>query len=70
MGWTCQHDFKGFCKLLKIDCIPGQKGCTLQKSKKEGITFTTGSFEQDKKIAQQNSNGEQQIDFAALARSH
>ncbi len=63
MGWTCQHDNAGYCKLLKVDCIPGRKGCILKKSE---YIFTTGSFEEDKKRAEQNKKEE--IDFAALAR--
>jgi hypothetical protein len=65
MGWTCQHDVKGYCKLLNVDCKPGIKGCILGKSE---YVFTTGSFEEDKKRAEQKD--EQQIDFAALARSN
>lgn len=65
MGWTCQHDVKGYCKLLKKDCLPGIKGCILKKSE---YTFTTGSYEEDKKIAQ--SKQSEEIDFAALARSN
>lgn len=48
MGWTCQHDFQGHCKLLNITCEPGTKGCILNKGKHEYI-FTTGSYEEDKK---------------------
>lgn len=64
MGWTCQHDFEGYCKLIKKPCIPGMKGCILNKSE---YTFSTGNFEEDKKIAEEKT---QQIDFAALARSN
>ena len=46
MGWTCQHDYKGDCKLLKKPCLPGMKGCILGKS---GYTFSTGNYEEDKK---------------------
>jgi len=66
MGWTCQHDVKGFCKLLNITCLPGTKGCILNKGQHEYI-FTTGSYEKDKKA--QDSKKEE-IDFAALARSN
>jgi len=66
MGWTCQHDFQGYCKLLKVSCSPGIKGCTLNKSK-QGYIFTTGSFEEDKKRAEDKK---EEIDFAALARSN
>lgn len=34
MGWTCQHDFGGHCKLLNVTCKPGIKGCILNKGKK------------------------------------
>ncbi len=64
MGWTCQHDFKGYCKLVKKSCIPGMKGCTLKKSE---YIFTTGSYEEDKKAKEQKS---EHIDFAALAREN
>ena len=65
MGWTCQHDVKGYCKLLKVGCIPGRNGCILGKS---GYTFSSGSFEEDKKKAQEKNTEE--IDFAALARNN
>jgi len=67
MGWTCQHDFKGHCKLLNVDCSPGIKGCILNKGKHEYI-FSSGSYEEDKKRVQENQKEE--IDFAALARSN
>ena len=65
MGWTCQHDHKGYCKLLKKDCLPGIKGCILKKSE---YIFSTGSYEEDKKRDEENKKEE--IDFAALARSN
>lgn len=65
MGWTCQYDHKGYCKLLKKQCIPGVKGCILVQG---GYTFSTGSFEEDKKIAEGDNKDE--IDFAALAKSN
>jgi hypothetical protein len=65
MGWTCQHDFDGYCKLLKKDCLPGIKGCILKKSE---YIFTTGSYEEDKRRAEESKN--KTIDFAALARSN
>jgi len=65
MGWTCQHDHKGYCKLLKKDCLPGIKGCILKKSE---YVFSTGSYEEDKKRDEEKK--EQEIDFAALARSN
>lgn len=65
MGWTCQYDFKGYCKLLKKDCKPGIKGCVLNSSE---YTFSTGSYEEDKRAKEK---GEQEfIDFELLARSH
>ena len=66
MGWTCQHDANGYCKLLKKDCLPGIKGCILKKSE---YIFTTGSYEDDKKI-QEDKEKKEEIDFAALARSN
>jgi hypothetical protein len=64
MGWTCQHDFQGYCKLVKKPCMPGMKGCTLKSSE---YIFTTGNFEEDKKVKEKKSEN---IDFAALARSN
>ncbi|MBE0513860.1 hypothetical protein [Sulfurimonas sp.] len=66
MGWTCQHDYKGYCKLIKKECAPGMKGCILKSSE---YTFSTGSYEEYKK-AQDEKQENPQIDFAALARSH
>ena len=66
MGWTCQHDHKGHCKLLNVACLPGIKGCILNKGKTDYI-FSSGSYEEDKKRQEQKS---QEIDFAALARSN
>ena len=65
MGWTCQHDEAGFCKLIKKPCVPGMKGCILNKSE---YTFSSGSYEEDKKRAEEKET--EQIDFAALARSN
>lgn len=65
MGWTCQHDEKGFCKLLKVPCQPGIKGCTINKGAE--VVFTTGSYEEDKK---RSDSSQEEIDFAALARSN
>lgn len=64
MGWTCQHDYKGYCKLIKKECVPGMKGCTLKSSE---YIFSTGSFEEDKKAKDKK---EQSIDFAELAKSN
>lgn len=65
MGWTCQYDYKGYCKLLKKECSPGIKRCILKSSE---YIFTTGSYEEDKKAADKEKKEE--IDFAALARSN
>ncbi len=65
MGWSCQHDYKGYCKRVQIQCVPGMKGCTLKGS---GYTFSTGSYENDKKA--QETKKDNEIDFAALARSN
>jgi len=64
MGWTCQHDFDGYCKLIKKPCVPGMKGCVLKSSE---YIFTTGNYEEDKKAQEQKT---EQIDFAALAREN
>ena len=66
MGWSCQHDFKGHCKLLNLTCTPGIKGCIINKGKSEYV-FTSGSYDEDKKRQEAKS---QEIDFAALARSN
>ena len=66
MGWTCQHDFKGHCKLLDLSCTPGIKGCILNKGKHDYI-FTSGNYEEDKRRQEEKS---QEVDFAALARSN
>jgi len=64
MGWTCQHDFQGYCKLLKKLCEPGMKGCIIKRA--DDVVFTTKeelhTYEEKKK--------EEEIDFAALVRSH
>jgi hypothetical protein len=68
MGWTCQHDYRGQCKLVKKSCVPGMKGCTLKKSE---YVFSSGSYENDKKAQEEKqNNSSQQIDFAALAKSN
>lgn len=65
-GWSCQYDHKGYCKLLKQDCSPGLlKGCILGGS---GYVFSTGSYEEDKKL--KNSDKNEEIDFQSLARSN
>jgi len=65
MGWSCQHDRDGYCKLLKKNCDPGVRGCILQQS---GYVFTTGSYEKDKQV--DDTKEKEEIDFAALARSN
>jgi len=64
MGWTCQHDLKGYCKLLKVSCEPGIKGCILGKSE---YIFSTGNYEEDKRRSDTKT---EEIDFAALAKSN
>lgn len=64
-GWTCQHDDKGFCRLLKVVCQPGIKGCTINKGAE--VLFSSGNYEKDKEMAEEKT---ETIDFAALARSH
>ena len=65
MGWTCQHDHKGYCKLIKKECIPGMKGCIINTS--DGIIFSSGNFEDDKKVADKK---QEEIDFSELVRSN
>ncbi|MBL0709363.1 MAG: hypothetical protein JJW00_09960 [Sulfurimonas sp.] len=65
MAWTCQHDYQGECKLMKKPCVPGIKGCTLKSS---DYIFTTGSYEDDKKV--QDAKDVKEIDFSMLARSN
>jgi hypothetical protein len=62
MGWTCQHDHKEYCKLLKVPCSPGIKGCILKKSE---YIFSSGSYEEDKK---RQDDKKEDIDFTQLAR--
>lgn len=64
MGWTCQHDYQGYCKLVKKSCLPGMKGCTL---KGEFIFSSNIQAKDDKK---EEKGDEKKIDFAALARSN
>lgn len=77
MGWTCQHDHNGYCKLIQKSCVPGMNGCILKKNK---YTFSTGNFEEDKKTAdkkkdelnskEKDNSAGNEVDFAALARSN
>ncbi len=62
MGWTCQHDHQGYCKLVQQPCVPGMKGCIL----KGDFLFAQELPQCDKKKERQQED----IDFAALARSH
>lgn len=64
MGWTCQHDYQGYCKLVKKQCSPGMKGCTL----KGEFIFSSSTHAEDNK--KQSEDEEKKIDFAALARSN
>lgn len=64
-GWTCQHDEKGFCKLLCVPCQPGIKGCTINKGAE--VLFSSGNYEKDKEMVEEKN---ETIDFAALARNH
>ncbi|WP_345993824.1 hypothetical protein [Sulfurimonas sp. HSL-1716] len=63
MGWTCQHDLKGHCKLLNVPCVPGIKGCTLNKG--ASVVFTTGNYDEDKK---RKEDSKEEIDFSELAK--
>ena len=65
MGWTCQHDYKGYCKLIKKECVPGMKGCIINIS--DGIIFSSGNFEEDKKAADKK---QEEIDFSELVKSN
>jgi len=67
MGWTCQHDHNGYCKLIKKSCVPGMNGCILKSS---DYIFTTGSFEDDKRAVDGIKEEKEDIDFAALVKSN
>lgn len=28
-GWSCPHDVRGVCDIIKKECDPGDKGCVL-----------------------------------------
>ncbi|NOQ31755.1 MAG: hypothetical protein GQ570_11595 [Helicobacteraceae bacterium] len=64
MGWSCQHDFKGECKLLSKLCVPGMKGCVIVKA---GYVVSSGSFEEDLKSSQSEND---KVDFKELAKSN
>ncbi len=57
MGWSCQHDYKGYCKRVERPCVPGMKGCTLQSSD----YIFSGELEPKK---------EEECAFAQLLRTH
>lgn len=61
MGWSCQHDYQGYCKLVKKPCAPGMKGCTLKGDFTFNAALPTKDEKEDKK---------EEIDFVALARSN
>lgn len=63
MGWTCQHDFQGHCKLLNVACAPGIKGCVINKG--AHVVFTSGSYEEDKK---RQDKTDEVRDFSELAK--
>ena len=67
MGWTCQHDFSGFCKRVQQPCVPGMKGCTLK-----GNFIFSGELHKDEKEEKKEDDKQrdQEIDFAQLARSN
>ncbi|MBU0632267.1 hypothetical protein KKA17_06465 [bacterium] len=63
MGWTCQHDLKGHCKLLNVACVPGVKGCIINKG--ANVIFSSGNYEEDKK---RQDKPDEEIDFSELAK--
>jgi len=65
MGWTCQHDYKGYCKLIKKECVPGMKRCIINIS--DGIIFSSSNLEKDKKAADEK---QEEIDFSELVKSN
>jgi len=65
MGWTCQHDHDGYCKLVQKACIPGMKGCILKRND-EGIIFSGDLHD----TTETQRHEDETVDFAALARSH
>ena len=71
MSWTCQHDHKGYCKLIKKPCIPGMNGCILKNC--DGIVFSDGnhkvsSSEREGSLGYEKENSK--IDFSTLVRSN
>ena len=63
MGWSCQYDYKGYCKRVEKPCVPGMKGCTLKSS---DYIFSGEHYQTPEKEKQTT----EEIDFAALVRSH
>ena len=63
MGWTCQHDHQGYCKLVRTSWVPGMKGCTLTGD----FLFAKESSKHQKKDAKPS---QESIDFSTLVRSH
>ena len=61
MGWSCQYDYKGYCKRVEKVCVPGMKGCILKGSDYIFSGEPEPKKEEDKR---------EEIDFAALVRSH
>ena len=61
MGWSCQHDYNGYCKHVEKVCVPGMKGCILKGSDYIFSGEPEPKKEEDKR---------EEIDFAALVRSH
>ena len=59
MGWTCQHDFKGYCKRVEKLCVPGMKGCTLK-----------GNFIFSNIPEKKEETKKEEVDFATLVRSN
>ena len=63
MGWTCQYDYKGYCKRVEKPCVPGMNGCILKSS---DHIFSGEHYQTPEKEGSER----EEIDFAALARSH
>ncbi len=63
MGWTCQHDYKGYCKRIEMPCVPGMKGCILKSS---DYTFSDDAPKEYKK----DESTPEEIDFAVLVRGN
>ena len=62
MGWSCQHDYKGYCKLVQKQCEPGMKGCTLKGKFVFSSDLHVNEEKKEEKV--------EEIDFAALAKSN